>query len=106
MEVKLVCSKHETQVTFKVGRKVVGVCAVDHYGTKDFIRDFVIFKEFRGKGYGSMAFDILLKSAIKAKEIGLDVYRDNISAVNIYLKAGFTFSDEREFTHMKKVITQ
>lgn len=55
-----------------------------------YVADVIIFSEYRGKGYGSMALDLLCTAA---KENGITVLYDDIAidnpAVKLFLKHGF-----------------
>ncbi|HUE98442.1 MAG TPA: GNAT family N-acetyltransferase [Anaerolineales bacterium] len=69
---------------------------------KAFIYDFIIDEAFRGKGYGKQALtamDEKLKS-MDVESVGLHVFGDNISAQELYKKAGFQITG----IHMKKVL--
>lgn len=67
-----------------------------------FIFDFVIDEAFRGKGYGKQALaamDEKLKS-MNVESVALHVFGDNITAQELYKKAGFQITD----IHMKKTL--
>lgn len=55
-----------------------------------YIADVIIFSEYRGKGYGSLALDMLCEAA---KKDGITVLYDDIAAdnpaVSLFLKHGF-----------------
>ena len=69
---------------------------------KFFIYDFLIFKEFRNKGYGKKALSCLDEKAkeMKVEEIGLHVFAHNKAAVHLYELVGFQPTD---ITMSKKV---
>ncbi len=60
-----------------------------------FIYDFLIYKEYQRKGYGSQALTILEE---KVKELGIEtislhVFGHNRAAIDLYQKAGFEITD-------------
>jgi ribosomal protein S18 acetylase RimI-like enzyme len=78
----------------------VGVLWVQVKDHKGFIFDFVIDEEFRGRGYGKRALaamDEKLKS-MDAESVSLHVFGDNITAQELYKKAGFEITG----IHMNK----
>ena len=67
-----------------------------------FIYDFRIDEAQRGKGYGKqalVALDEILKS-MNVESVGLHVFGDNITAQELYKKAGFQITG----IHMKKTL--
>lgn len=69
---------------------------------KFFIYDFLIFKEFRNRGYGRKALSSLEFKAkeMNVSEIGLHVFAHNQAAVHLYESVGFQPTD---ITMSKKV---
>lgn len=64
-------------------------------GKHAFIYDFVIFKAYRGKGYGTKtlaALDTLAKE-MHITKIGLHVFAHNQTAIGLYNKVGFQSTD-------------
>lgn len=60
-----------------------------------FIYDFIIFKEFRGQGFGTQslaALDILAKE-MQIDKIELHVFAHNQTAIHLYNKVGFKNTD-------------
>lgn len=73
----------------------IGVLWVQVKEGKAFILDFIIDKEYRGKGLGKetlIALDDKLKS-MGAESVALHVFGDNISAQELYKKMGFKITD-------------
>lgn len=69
----------------------IGVLWVQVKDQKAFIFDFVIDEEFRGQGFGKQslaAMDEKLK-AMDVDSVGLHVFGDNITAQELYKKAGY-----------------
>ena len=69
----------------------IGVLWVQVKDQKAFIFDFVIDEEFRGQGFGKQslaAMDEKLKS-MDVDSVGLHVFGDNITAQELYKKAGY-----------------
>ena len=69
----------------------IGVLWVQVKDKKAFIFDFVIDEEFRGQGFGKQslaAMDEKLKS-MDVDSVGLHVFGDNITAQELYKKAGY-----------------
>jgi ribosomal protein S18 acetylase RimI-like enzyme len=78
----------------------IGVLWVQVKEQKAFILDFVIDEVFRGKGYGKQALaamDEKLKS-MDVESVGLHVFGDNVTAQELYKKAGFQITG----IHMNK----
>jgi ribosomal protein S18 acetylase RimI-like enzyme len=78
----------------------IGVLWVQLKEAKAFIFDFIIDREYRGKGYGKQALtamDEKLKS-MGAESVALHVFGDNMSAQALYKKMGFEVTD----MHMRK----
>ena len=78
----------------------IGVLWVQVKEHKAFIFDFVIDEAFRGKGYGKQALaamDEILKS-MNVESVELHVFGDNITAQELYKKAGFQITG----IHMNK----
>lgn len=78
----------------------IGVLWVQVKDCKGFILDFVIDEQFRGKGYGKQslaAMDEKLKS-MEVESVGLHVFGDNLSAQELYKKAGYEITG----IHMNK----
>lgn len=68
-----------------------------------FIYDFMIYQEFRRRGYGEQAF---IQLEEKAKELGLDkialhVFGHNKAAIALYQKVGYEITD----LHMEKKLS-
>ena len=78
----------------------IGVLWVQVKERKAFILDFVIEKGFRGKGFGKQALAALDEKlrAMDAESVGLHVFGDNVTAQELYKKAGFQISG----IHMNK----
>lgn len=82
----------------------IGVLWVQVKGAEAFIFDFVIDETFRGKGFGKQslsAMDEKLRS-MNVETVGLHVFGDNISAQELYKKAGYQITG----IHMKKSLKQ
>jgi ribosomal protein S18 acetylase RimI-like enzyme len=63
-------------------------------GESIFILDFVVFEQFRSKGYGTAALTALEEHLAKsdAKQLKLRVARKNERALALYEKLGFTIT--------------
>ena len=80
----------------------IGVLWVQVKDQKAFIFDFVIDEEFRGQGFGKQslaAMDEKLKS-MDVDSVGLHVFGDNITAQELYKKAGYQITG----LQMKKIL--
>jgi RimJ/RimL family protein N-acetyltransferase len=80
----------------------IGILWVQVKDQKAFIFDFVIDEAFRGKGYGKQALtamDEKLRS-MNVESVELHVFGDNITAQELYKKAGFKITG----IHMKKTL--
>jgi len=55
------------------------------------LNNIIIRDEYRGKGYGALLMDFLIKCAqfLKSEKIFLEVKEDNLIAQNLYKKYGF-----------------
>ena len=64
-------------------------------GKTAFIFDFLIFEEFRGKGYGTQSMIALDDEAKKQKinKVSLHVFAHNKKAISLYEKSGFKNTD-------------
>ncbi len=57
----------------------------------------IMIGEHSGKGFGTEASQLLLKFAfkeLKLSEVNLSVYKDNLPAIGLYKKLGFTITGE------------
>ena len=57
----------------------------------------LIDQRYQSRGYGSLAFEIVLeeiKKTYPGKDIYLSVYDDNIRAIQMYIKHGFAYTGE------------
>jgi ribosomal protein S18 acetylase RimI-like enzyme len=72
-----------------VGRFLIESITDDYYT----LWKVKIFEEFRGKGYGKKMLDEIL-STFK-KDFYLYVRKDNIIAINLYLKFGFDENNDK-----------
>ncbi len=78
------------------------------------LNNIFIHEKFRGKGYGELLLDFLIKCAefLKSEKIFLEVREDNIIAQNLYKKFGFCksyirknyYSNNKDAIVMEKVI--
>jgi len=66
-------------------------------GDSLFLSRLFLLKDFRGRGLGSGAIDMILEWAkkTKMKRVYLRVYRQNTSALDIYTHKGFKIIEER-----------
>lgn len=78
----------------------IGVLWVQVKEQKAFIFDFVIDEAFRGKGYGKQALAAMDEKllSMNVESVELHVFGDNITAQELYKKAGFQISG----IHMNK----
>jgi len=67
-----------------------------------FIYDFIIEEQFRGKGFGRQALTALDEKLLSmdVESIGLHVFGDNITAQELYKKAGYGITN----INMKKIL--
>ncbi|MGN7300401.1 GNAT family N-acetyltransferase [Ferdinandcohnia sp. SAFN-114] len=78
-------------VVEKERNQVIGEVWLYHDENKTFIYELIIFEEFQGRGYGTKTLK-KIESYFKnrgAKKIGLNVFGDNLVAINLYKKAGY-----------------
>lgn len=66
-------------------------CCEKLIGKEAFIYDFIIFKEFRSKGYGTQALKSLdeVAKGLGINKISLHVFAHNKRALSLYEKTGF-----------------
>jgi len=78
----------------------IGVLWVQVRDQKAFIFDFVIDEAFRGKGYGKQALAAMDEKllSMNVASVELHVFGDNITAQELYKKAGFQITG----IHMNK----
>lgn len=64
-------------------------------GKTAFILDFVIFEQYRGRGYGHQTLKVLEKVAknLDIHKIALHVFAHNTTAIALYEKAGYKNTD-------------
>jgi len=62
-----------------------------------FINKFYLNAKFKGKGFGTAAFEILINTYKELSEIRLQVNRQNIQAINFYFKLGFIIESCADF---------
>lgn len=77
---------------------------MDETPRRAFGYDFMVYEEFRGKGFGKqalMALDEILKS-MDVESMGLHVFGHNTNAFELYKKMGFEITN----VHMRKVYKQ
>lgn len=81
----------EPNYVFMYKNTLIGYVRIEPYHKGYTISNFIIKKEFRGKGRGTYCFDLLLDYIKKKKPsfISLWVYFNNDPARNIYYQAGF-----------------
>lgn len=74
----------------------------DLTGKSAFIYDFIIFEQFRGKGYGEQTLYVLeeMLKTINYTKIGLHVFGHNKPAIGLYQKVGYSTTD---ITMVKKI---
>lgn len=86
------------------GARILGAALADK--DNPYLRDFAIYKQYQGRGYGRPALEAVLNQiAIKGKPFQLDVGYDNTRAQHLYEQAGFKKEHEWSSTgnwHMKK----
>jgi ribosomal protein S18 acetylase RimI-like enzyme len=77
-------------------------CVESLIGKTAFIFDFLIFEEFRSKGYGTQSMKALEEVARKLGicKVSLHVFAHNSTAIALYEKVGFRNTD----IHMSKYI--
>ena len=78
----------------------IGVLWVQVKEHKAFIFDFVIDEAFRGKGYGKQALAAMDEKllSMNVESVELHVFGDNVTAQELYKKAGFQITG----IHMNK----
>jgi ribosomal protein S18 acetylase RimI-like enzyme len=74
------------------------------HGETIFILDFVVFEQFRSRGYGRAALTALEEHLAKsgAKEIKLRVAYDNKRALGLYEKLGFNITGYNMAKNLRK----
>ena len=76
--------------SFLNAKKIVGwVCEREYY-----ISNVAVFPKYRGMGLGTYLIDLAEKEAKQcgANRLSLDVETENINAINLYKKLGFTIA--------------
>lgn len=94
-EVWVACIRHMEQRSGKITE--LGRCEVHINNSRTDrgarIEDLVIYEEHRRKGYCTRLLDVLASwNCIKGIVQFLDVYVDNLGAIEVYKKAGFTLT--------------
>ncbi|MBL7799102.1 MAG: GNAT family N-acetyltransferase [Chitinophagales bacterium] len=62
-----------------------------------FLNKFYIDQTQQGKGIGKKVFALLREKMMAPKQIGLQVNRRNINAINFYFKVGFVIKEAKDF---------
>ncbi|KIE44326.1 hypothetical protein U732_782 [Clostridium argentinense CDC 2741] len=70
-------------------------CCKKLIGKEAFVYDFIVFKEFRSKGYGTQALKSLddVAKGLGINKISLHVFAHNKRALSLYEKTGFIATD-------------
>jgi diamine N-acetyltransferase len=84
--------------------KYAGTVSLKNINKKNKTAEFaiIVHPNFRGKGIGKHSLNLILKKAKKENlnEVFLNVFEDNIRAISLYTKVGFT----KYFTSYRKNI--
>lgn len=77
-----------------VGSKIVGDVSINRGGTRDWHVGkigLMVDQDFRRDGIGRFLLEFVLRQAkqMKIKIVSLDVFSDNLVAINLYQKSGF-----------------
>lgn len=66
-----------------------------------FLNDIAVHHGYRGKGVGAMLLSATVRmSQVSSGQIGLDVFHDNVRALQWYSRLGFTISTSAEFLEL------
>jgi len=72
--------------------KIIGTSWLTVDGRRTYLHHFGIRADFQGNGLGKMLLDASLKLAKTfGMQIKLEVHKDNIKALGLYTKSGFTY---------------
>lgn len=97
-EHNLLCLEKEAKLSGYVWYKLLD------QGETAFILDFVVFENFRGRGYGQAALLVLEEqlAQVKIKQIKLRVAYNNQRALSLYEKLGFNITGYNMAKILKK----
>lgn len=84
-----------------VDKEIIGLACMDlHKDNRYYLSTVCIFKEYRGKGYGSsFVSNIVTNKRYYNYVIYLEVDRTNIVAIKSYIKAGFVYKRKYDKTY-------
>jgi ribosomal protein S18 acetylase RimI-like enzyme len=72
--------------------KIIGTSWLTVDGRRTFLHHFGIHDHYQGRGLAKILLDASLKLAkTYGMQIKLEVHKDNLKALGLYLKAGFTY---------------
>jgi ribosomal protein S18 acetylase RimI-like enzyme len=98
--------KFEFSLMALLNKQLVGYIIASKKEERSYIHKFIIDREYRGMGVGSLLQNEFETSiAIKdIKKISLSVYAENIKGISFYLKNGYYIFDSRTDKFGNKVL--
>jgi len=80
----------ETFLVFTLNNEIIGYGVVDHWEDHDHLISIAVRPDSRRKGLGEALLVELEKRLSKERPLRLEVRQNNLAAIQLYLKRGFT----------------
>ena len=80
----------ETFLVFTLNNEIIGYGVVDHWEDHDHLISIAVLPDSRRKGFGEALLVELEKRLSKERPLRLEVRQNNLAAIQLYLKRGFT----------------
>ena len=80
---------------------IIGAAELRRQPNKLFLNDIAVHHGYRGKGVGALLLSAAVRmSGVSSGQIGLDVFHDNVRALQWYSRLGFAISTSAEFLEL------
>ena len=90
----------------KSSDSIVGTSWLTVDGRRTYLHHFGIHADYQGKGIANQLLDASLKLAITyGMQIKLEVHKDNMKALGLYKKAGFTYLGDYQVYIIRDIST-
>src|ERR1039458_6569292 len=77
---------------------IIGAAELRRQPNKLFLNDIAVHHGYRGKGVGALLLSAAVRmSGVSSGQIGLDVFHDNVRALQWYSRLGLAISTSAEF---------
>jgi hypothetical protein len=80
---------------------IIGAAELRRQPNRLFLNDIAVHQNYRGKGVGATLLSAAVQtSGVSSGQIGLDVFHDNVRALQWYCRLGFAISTSAEFVEV------